>query len=278
MPTTLFTFATTITVFLAISWSALSIETYDDYQNPEHADFIEGDIMPDFPTRNGYPNRKWFNREIKYVFSSNFTEAQKEPIRQCCRELANRTCVRCRETIPLDIGFVYFKNEPIGCFSQIGFQHSWYQIINLGPGCLKNYILVCHEIIHALGFDHSHNAYNRDDYVRINFENIKEGQEHNFLKKNDTYDCLVPYDRESTMHYGPFTFSKNGLETITPLDGNYTGMGQRKELRQSDIDKINRMYCFNNCTATTNTTTTSTTTTTTTVPTTTTSEEPTTII
>uniref|UniRef100_A0A1I8MQZ9 Metalloendopeptidase n=1 Tax=Musca domestica TaxID=7370 RepID=A0A1I8MQZ9_MUSDO len=254
----------TIAIFLAFSWAVMSIEQndYDDH-NPELAGYFEGDIMPDFPTRNGFPNRKWPNNTIKYVFSSNFTEAQKETVRQCCRELENRTCVRCRETIFLDYGYVYIKNDPVGCSSQVGCQYTWVQNMNLGPNCLKNYVIACHEFIHALGFSHAHNSYDRDDHVRVNWENVQEGEESNFQKREDSYDCLVPYDRESAMGYGPYVFSKNGNETITPLDGNYTGMGQRKRIADSDIEKINRMYCFNNCTATTNTTTSTTTTTTT---------------
>lgn len=65
----------TIAIFLAISWAVMSIEQndYDDH-NPEMAGYFEGDIMPDFPTRNGFPNRKWPNNTIKYVFSSSFSK------------------------------------------------------------------------------------------------------------------------------------------------------------------------------------------------------------
>ncbi|XP_061397362.1 zinc metalloproteinase nas-14-like [Musca vetustissima] len=240
----------------------MSMEFQDDDEFA--GGYIEGDMLPDDSSRNGYPNKKWPFGILKYVFCGNFTEAQKDSVRKCCQLLANKTCVRCVETWPLDYGYVCITNDKQGCYSNVGYLNKWYQDLNLTPTCLENYIVVCHEIIHSLGFTHAHNAYNRDDVYRVNWENIQEGQEHAFEKRNETMDCLVPLKKDSAMSYKRLAFSKNGLETLTPLDGNYTQMGQRTRLTDEDIAKINSMYCYNNCTATTNTTTSTTTTTTTT--------------
>ena len=48
------------------------------------------------------------------------------------------------------------------------------QRINIGNGCEYKGI-VQHEIFHALGRIHEHSRPDRDLYVRINKENIKEG-------------------------------------------------------------------------------------------------------
>ncbi|XP_073821615.1 zinc metalloproteinase nas-4-like [Musca autumnalis] len=125
--------------------------------------------------------------------------------------------------------------------------------MNLSPACFNVPLKPCHEFIHALGFAHAQSSYNRDDYVIINYENIIEGQEFAFDIKVNSKDCLEPYDTGSLMHYGRLAFSKNGNDTITPLDGNYEIMGQRVKIADSDIRKIRSMYCYNNCTATTNT-------------------------
>ena len=50
----------------------------------------------------------------------------------------------------------------------------------LGPKCRK--FSIVHEFLHALGFLHMQATANRDDYVTINWDNIKEGHEKNFKK------------------------------------------------------------------------------------------------
>lgn len=52
----------------------------------------------------------------------------------------------------------------------------------------------------------------------------------------------VSYDYSSIMHYGSKDFSKNGLDTITPKQSGVI-IGQRDGMSNSDIWKINNMYC-----------------------------------
>lgn len=44
-----------------------------------------------------------------------------------------------------------------------------------GRGCLDN-IVIIHQLLHNLGFFHMHSAYERYDYVRINWDNIMPGK------------------------------------------------------------------------------------------------------
>ena len=68
---------------------------------------------------------------------------------------------------------------------------------------------VVHEIMHALGVFHEQSRPDRDNYVTINFSNIKPGKEDNFMKyswgQSDTYN--MPYDVASVMHYGSMVTS-----------------------------------------------------------------------
>ena len=58
----------------------------------------------------------------------------------------------------------------------------------------------------------------RDQYVRINWENIRPGKEVNFERRNPS-DVLLygDYDYGSVMHYSRCGFHSNGWETITPI-------------------------------------------------------------
>lgn len=60
-----------------------------------------------------------------------------------------------------------------------------------------------------------HSAWNRDDYVEIMLENVKEGKEYNFNKYN-TSNFNTTYDYDSIMHYTATAFSKNNKPTIVP--------------------------------------------------------------
>jgi len=87
-------------------------------------------------------------------------------------------------------------------------------VINLGPDCM-NEGTVTHEILHALGFYHEQSRFERDTFVKINWENIKEDKKENFEKqKRDPILGAKFYDYHSIMHYSAKAFSKNGKKTI----------------------------------------------------------------
>uniref|UniRef100_A0A668RDN0 Metalloendopeptidase n=1 Tax=Oreochromis aureus TaxID=47969 RepID=A0A668RDN0_OREAU len=76
-------------------------------------------------------------------------------------------------------------------------------------------------------------------------------KEHNFNKYEDDFitDLNTPYDYESIMHYRPFSFNKNNMhppQSPPPYPTLYEVIGQRLDLSEVDITRLNRMYDCDN--------------------------------
>lgn len=134
------------------------------------------------------------------------------------QEYHDRTCVRFRPYNSNDTNWIEIRSDFGGCWSSVGMRDEG-QVVNLNaPRCVRHGVVV-HELMHAVGFFHQQSAANRDEHVKINWENIREGRETNFKKYNSSAvnDFNVTYDYESVMHYSAKAFSKNGENTIEPL-------------------------------------------------------------
>lgn len=133
----------------------------------------------------------------------------------------------------------YIRFSPgSGCSSPMGMQGGE-QRITLGNDCTRGNAI--HEIGHALGMYHEQSSPNRDQFVEIKMENIKNEVKFNFDKATWLEAGTIgDYDYGSIMHYGAFAFSKNGQPTIIPkID---VQIGQREGLSHRDIAGINELY------------------------------------
>ncbi|KAG8301737.1 hypothetical protein J6590_046865 [Homalodisca vitripennis] len=98
-------------------------------------------------------------------------------------------------------------------------------------------------MMHALGFLHEQNRWERDKHVTVNYNNIQDGRQNNFekAKKQETDAQGVSYDYHSIMHYSENAFSRNGQPTIVPKSKGVK-LGQRDKLSDKDVKKIRHMY------------------------------------
>jgi len=119
-----------------------------------------------------------------------------------------------------------------GCYSLLGKDTSEgnKQPISIDDGCEAKHI-VLHEMMHAMGFYHEQNRFDRDQFIKINWNNIEDGMASQFDKaSNDNiFQTSVPYDYMSVMHYSLSSFSKNGKNTMTILKN-----AQSAKLTQQD--------------------------------------------
>jgi Astacin (Peptidase family M12A) len=166
-----------------------------------------------------------------------------EKIRSTVDHLATYTCVR---FVPRSNqrDYVHIIRDK-GCHSNLG-RIGGEQQVSLGEGCVYTGTIL-HEFIHVLGYTHMHNHIDRDEYIDIKWDNIKETKKHNFEKVNteEFGDFGTKFDYYSVMLYPPTAFSVNGENTIVSKDFFSSFMryiGQRKSLSSGDQTRINTMY------------------------------------
>jgi len=137
-----------------------------------------------------------------------------------------------------------------GCSSYVGVINYGAQPVTLGWGCRIRRI-VAHELGHAIGFQHEQCRGDRDNYLRIHFENINSAMRYNFNKYGHTQANAfgIPYDYGSVMHYGKKFFSQNGRITMETLDKSVQEtIGTAPTLSFADLKLANYIYkCDENC-------------------------------
>ncbi len=132
--------------------------------------------------------------------------------------------------------YVYFQPAS-GCWSYVGMVGGK-QPLGLALGCGTGSTI--HEIGHVVGLWHEQSRADRDKHVQIHFENIVSGMEHNFTQHIADGQDLGAYDYESIMHYPRWAFSKNGKDTIVPIQD--IAIGQRSVLSEGDIAAVESLY------------------------------------
>ena len=75
------------------------------------------------------------------------------------------------------------------------------QVVNLSiPGCMR-YGTFVHEFVHAYGLYHEQQRSDRDDFITVDYNNIKKEGWPQFKICHSCTTYGVPYDGRSLMHY-----------------------------------------------------------------------------
>lgn len=184
----------------------------------------------------------WVDRTIPYEITEAVVHG-KEVILAALKEISDQSCLKFVEH-KKQRNWIRFVDEG-SCFSGVGrtFWREGSQKISLAQACLQKGTIM-HEVLHALGFWHEQSRPDRNKYVEIFWENIADGEDHNFAKYSaaETNDLKSPYDVQSIMHYGRYSFSKNGEPTIVAIGQKEKTLGQRARLSNEDATQLNRLY------------------------------------
>lgn len=111
-------------------------------------------------------NLRWPNGIVPYTFHETLGSVDIDATHRAMDLIENTTCIR---FVPRtnEADYVVYKT---GCTSRVGKKpRGGAQDVNLSLGCAT-----VHEILHALGMWHEHTRPDRDEYVRVIPENIKE--------------------------------------------------------------------------------------------------------
>lgn len=133
------------------------------------------------------------------------------------------------------------------CFSYLGKSSiPGPQGFSLAPTCFLTPETVIHELGHAIGLFHEHTRPDRNESIRVNYNNIRPGTDlgqFHILEGVPSINTQgLPYDYNSIMHYGGYQSAKNlSLPTIEALDPNII-VGKAVELSPLDIIRVNKYY------------------------------------
>ncbi|XP_040566255.1 astacin-like metalloprotease toxin 5 [Lepeophtheirus salmonis] len=125
---------------------------------------------------------RWPNSTVPYKIGSGLIHYS-SMIKSAMEHIESNSCVKFVQQSKQKTYLNIVNNKPeYECFTTIGYSTQRENFLHLRlPQCLQFGIIV-HELLHALGFDHEHNRYDRDEYIRIHWQNLMPGGISNFYK------------------------------------------------------------------------------------------------
>ncbi len=172
-----------------------------------------GTKIPPEAMKAAYSPNLWPNSTVFYVFDASVTPENQQAMLEAMAEISAVADIQFVEytaepnyirILDFDGGYNYSSAVGMSGGEQTIGIESWH----------RKWVMV-HELFHALGMWHEQSRIDRDNYVRINVENIEQG----FASQFAIVPSAItngPYDFDSVMHYDQFAFS-TGSRTITVL-------------------------------------------------------------
>lgn len=182
---------------------------------------------------------RWSNNTVYYTINKSFLDSS--IIYDAFINYQEETFLRFvrRTNQPNYIEFIENTNPEVGGYSNVG-MIGGRQVIAITSSSRAG--VVVHEIGHAIGLIHEHSRSDRDQFIKINFDNIIPKYKTVFSKLSEVYKTSS-FDFSSIMMYPFHAFGINGSTTITKIDGS-TYTIQLEGLAPGDIEIVNLMYPY----------------------------------
>ncbi|XP_005742935.1 high choriolytic enzyme 1-like isoform X2 [Pundamilia nyererei] len=201
----------------------------------------EADRNADPCTSRGCMWGKWTDGKVyvPYYIANHYSSREIAIITRGLESFSSVSCIRFRPYQDGDHEWLSIESRN-GCYSYVGRQGGGQTVSLSRQGCLYH-STVQHELLHALGFNHEQTRSDRDNYIRVYWENILDDMVYNFYKI-DTLNQGTPYDYNSVMQYERYAFSKNNQPTMVPIPNSNVMLGGATQMSKNDIDRLNRLY------------------------------------
>nr|AIW62507.1 astacin-like protein [Scytodes thoracica] len=268
-------FFSSVIVFIALVVSFQGHAEAVRVDNPlaeSDPDIYQGDMILDEEQKNyfrqltkfeAFPERKWpevllrggirtGRYRVRYIIDESYSGEDRSIIRNAINDWNNRVgkCVEW-QNIPGKISnkttYVEIKSVK-GRSSRIGkMEGSGAQVLSLVTNCLSR-ASILHEMMHAVGFIHEQNRYDRNDSIRVLWDNIPSGFKGEFeVPPNGQYDDYGPFDFYSVMMYAIYAFGKDkpAYEVLVPgIDLEQTGEGRLSDHSLTDLDVAGIIHLY----------------------------------
>jgi hypothetical protein len=153
----------------------------------------------------------WPGGVVYYEFADDVNMTQRDMWRDAAREWSRVA----------DLEFIESTDERDYVYVEPG-DGNW-TYVGYGRGkremCIHDWLprVMMHEIGHVLGLIHEHQRSDRDEYLRIDWDNVQEDCAADLqIEETDNYG---PYDFGSIMHYESSVCPKKNGDTLVPLPG-----------------------------------------------------------
>lgn len=208
------------------------------------------EALTDPTSRSGFLsdiNKRWPNGKVYYTVADDF--AKVDELNQAIEHYNQYTHIRFVPKNSSSNNYVEFINHPTSTDSYVGMIGGKQ---NIRVASWADDSSIAHEMGHAIGLIHEHSRYDRDDYIVVHWDNIKDDKEYNFAKMTSANSGIsnvtTDYDYQSLMHYSSFTASEDfvydtSLPIMTKTNGDY--LWPTYVLSKEDIISINNLYPVN---------------------------------
>ncbi|OQV24583.1 putative Zinc metalloproteinase nas-7 [Hypsibius exemplaris] len=187
----------------------------------------------------------WPNARVFYTFTGNLSSDQPKirAVLGVLDQLEHLTCIRFlpRKT---ETNYTVFSAGS-GCASSVGVQGGA-QTVFLADACFTP-TRISRQILHLLGFHSEVNRPDRDQYIKINWQNIRPGSLRSFVKYSSAAYLLSgdPFDYDSVSHFEEKAkFAENpSVWTVQSRQNPHRRLGSDHGFSQLDIRRMNKVYC-----------------------------------